>query len=219
MPPISLRLGKAGLGAAVLVGGAALSALGWTVSDRLEQDNDFCNACHLDGPDGGTPLHLEVRRGFDARPALSLAAAHAEAGVSDRHGSDAAFRCIDCHGGTSIPGRVRVKALAAKDAFWYVVGDFAEPDGMRWPLWDEDCRKCHAEYAGQSWDGFGPEPFHARSVHNVKLGIGCVECHFVHEAGGDPAAHFVDAAAVRVQCARCHDEFQEPVQQPEEESR
>jgi hypothetical protein len=192
-------------GAAAVLGAASLAAvLGWTVSDRLEQDNDFCNECHLDA---STPLHIELRREFDRRPAASLAAAHARAEVEGR--DDPAFRCIDCHGGTSWAGRVRVKALAAKDAFWYVVGHFEEPDGMRWPLWDEDCRKCHAGFAGQSWDGRGPEPFHARSVHNVKLGVDCVECHFVHGPGGNPDAHFLHAEPVRAQCARCHDEFQE----------
>lgn len=210
MPPLASSSARRRLAwAAWLAGAGALSGvLGWTVTDRLERDNDFCNACHLGGPDAGTPLHVDVRREFDARPALSLAAAHAAAEVEGR--DDAAFRCIDCHGGTSWVGRARVKALAAKDAFWYVVGRFEEPDGMRWPLWDEDCRKCHARFAGQAWDGLGPEPFHARSVHNVKLGVDCVACHGAHGPGGDPAAHFVHAVPVRAQCALCHDEFQDP---------
>lgn len=207
MPPFPLRFTERRLlWGVVLAGGAALSGvLGWAVSDRLEQDNDFCNACHLNAQ---TQLHVDVRREFDGRPALSLAAAHAAADVAGRN--DPAFRCIDCHGGASLRGRARVKALAAKDAFWYVAGRFEEPDGMRWPLWDEDCRKCHAEFAGQSWDGVGPEPFHARSVHNVKLGIDCVECHLSHGSGGNPDAHFVHAVPVRAQCVRCHDEFQNP---------
>ena len=68
------------------------------------------------------------------------------AAVAPPVAADAVFRCIDCHGGTSPLGRVRVKALAAKDAFWYIVGHFEEPDGMRWPLWDEDCLKCHTVF-------------------------------------------------------------------------
>lgn len=206
MPPFFTRVTGRRLlwGVAVAGGVVSSSVLGWTVSDRLEQDNDFCNECHLSAD---TPLHVDVRREFDGRPAVSLAAAHAAAEVAGRN--DPAFRCIDCHGGASLRGRARVKLLAAKDAFWYVMGRFEEPDAMRWPLWDEDCRKCHAEFAGQSWDGFGPEPFHARSVHNVKLGIGCVECHLAHGSGGDADAHFVHAAPVRAQCARCHDEFQD----------
>jgi nitrate/TMAO reductase-like tetraheme cytochrome c subunit len=185
---------------------AVVSApLGWVVTDRLERDNDFCNACHLE-PD--LQLHEAVRDAFDARPAIGLAGAHAVAGVQGR---DSGFRCIDCHGGTSFVGRVRVKALAAKDAFWYVVGHFEEPDGMRWPLWDEDCRKCHASFeeadaASGEWQ---TQRFHQVPLHNVDLGVDCVSCHLAHEADGNPAAHFIHAPSVRVQCARCHPEFVE----------
>ena len=177
---------------------------GWVVTDFLEQRNDFCNACHLEP---GLPLHVEVRRDFDAALPASLAGRHAHADVKSR--ADTAFRCIDCHGGVSFAGRLRVKALAAKDAFWYVTGRFAEPDGMRWPLWDEDCTQCHA-----SFDERDPEPwesprFHQLAVHNVELEVGCVACHLTHEPDGNPDAYFLHAAHVRRQCARCHSEFEE----------
>ena len=185
-------------GLVIAIGLALLSApIGWVVTDRLEQDNDFCNACHLE-PE--LPLHEQVRHDFDARPATSLAAAH---------GREDDFRCIDCHGGASWLGRARVKLLAGKDAFWYVVGHFEEPDGMRWPLWDEDCSKCH--------DRFEPQPeaeswraprFHELSVHNVELGVDCVRCHLVHDPGGTDEDHFIHTEPVREQCALCHPEFE-----------
>lgn len=192
------------LGIALVVALAAAPA-GFYASDRIEQDNDFCNECHLT-PD--VPLHRDIRGGFDATQPVSLAGVHGGAPVEARP-DDESFRCIDCHGGTSLVGRLRVKALAAKDAFWYAVGDFDEPDAMEWPLWDEDCRKCH--------DGFdftppetGESPrFHQLPVHDVELGVGCVECHQVHEAGGNPQAYFLAAESVRSQCARCHPEFQQ----------
>ncbi len=192
-------------GMLAVAAGIVLGPVGWLVSDRLEARNDFCNACHLPS---GVALHRELRDEFDARPAASLAALHAAAAVEGRE--DAAFRCIDCHQGSGAVGRVRVKALAAKDAFWYVVGRFEEPDGMRWPLWDADCRKCHPGFASEGdLDGPGPEAFHARPVHNRKLGVGCVECHLVHGPGGNPDAYFVHPEPVRAQCARCHSEFEE----------
>ncbi|MEM7410790.1 MAG: hypothetical protein AAF430_11190 [Myxococcota bacterium] len=182
---------------------ALLSApLGWVVTDHLEQDNDFCNACHVDAT---TPLHIDVRARFDGRPAADLASVHAATEVEGR--DDPAFRCIDCHGGVSFVGRARVKALAAKDTFWYVVGHFEEPKGMRWPLWDEDCRQCHARFdesPGAAWES---TRFHQVPLHNVDLGVDCVECHLVHEPGGNADAHFLHAEPVRAQCARCHEEF------------
>jgi nitrate/TMAO reductase-like tetraheme cytochrome c subunit len=184
---------------------AALSApVGWVVTDRLERDNDFCNACHLTPT---RPLHEAVRRDFDARPPASLAGLHGAARLDDRGGR--AFRCIDCHGGVSFVGRARVKLLAGLDAFWYVTGHFEEPEGMAWPLWDEDCRQCHARFDESPAESWQSPRFHQLPVHNVELGVDCVECHLVHEAGGAPEHDFLHASRVRTQCARCHSEFEE----------
>ena len=172
------------------------------LSDRLEQDNDFCNACHLTPT---KPLHEGIRQAFDARPAVNLASAHALAGNEKRE--DRSFRCIDCHGGASLVGRVRVKALAAKDAFWYVTGDFEEPTAMHSPLWNEDCTKCHAAFEPE--DAGGAQPFHAVPVHNTKFPVACVDCHSSHETGGNTQAYFLDAARLQPLCARCHSEFSE----------
>ena len=185
------------------VAAALLGPAGWMLSDRLEQSNDFCNACHLTPT---RPLHEEIRRAFDGRPAVNLASAHAVAGNDAR--SDGTFRCIDCHGGASVVGRVRVKALAAKDAFWYLTGDFEEPTAMHSPLWDADCTRCHARFERASTTG-GATPFHAIAVHNAGLSVRCVECHASHEAGGNPQAYFLDPARLRTECARCHSEFSE----------
>jgi nitrate/TMAO reductase-like tetraheme cytochrome c subunit len=181
-----------------------LSLASWTVTDRLEQRNDFCTSCHLEAD---VPLHIDIRRDFDAAPPRSLASLHGGSAVEGR--VDSAFRCIDCHGGKSWKGRARVKALAAKDAFWYAVGRFEEPDHMAWPLWEEDCRKCHAGFDTQRSEPWENQRFHELPLHNVDLGVACVECHRSHDSGGDPKAHFLRADWVRTQCTRCHMEFEE----------
>jgi nitrate/TMAO reductase-like tetraheme cytochrome c subunit len=178
---------------------------GWIATDHLERDDDFCNACHLEP---GVPLHIELRRDFDARPAASLAARHGAVHVEEGEGART-FRCIDCHGGTGPIGRARVKALAAADAFWYVLGRFDEPVEMRWPLWDEDCGKCHAVFDESRAEAWRRPRFHQLPLHNVALGVSCVECHLSHGPGGNPGAQFLHAARVRAQCARCHSEFEE----------
>jgi len=200
------RLARAVVGVAAL--GALSAPIGWVVTDRLERDNDFCNACHLPS---GVPLHRDVRRDFDARPAASLAALHDDAGSGEDASAHSAggFRCIDCHGGVGWAGRARVKALAAKDAFWYAVGHFEEPDGMRWPLWDEDCTQCHDAFDESPAPEWRSPRFHELAVHNADLGVACVECHLVHDPGGDADAHFLHASHVRTQCARCHPEFED----------
>jgi nitrate/TMAO reductase-like tetraheme cytochrome c subunit len=184
----------------VLVG---LSA-GWVASDALERNNDFCNACHLRGEGETVPLHRDIRRDFDGRPAVDLAALHAVALPDERPGYPS-MRCIDCHGGVGLVGRARVKWLAAKDAFWWVVGDFEEPRQMNHPLWDADCLQCHADVR-QGRVGQSDRDFHAIAVHNTDLEIACVDCHEAHERG--PADyHFLRAEVVRPECAKCHSEF------------
>jgi nitrate/TMAO reductase-like tetraheme cytochrome c subunit len=199
-------MGRPGLAILTLLGaslGAVLAAAGWVATDHLEQDDDFCNACHVST---GAALHAEIRRDYDARPAASLAGRHGAARVS--HREDGGFRCIDCHGGKSLAGRARVKALAARDALVYLSGRFQEPESMRWPLWDEDCSACHASFEVAGRDE-SSSAFHALPVHNADLGVACVECHTAHEAGGDPIAFFLRRAPVRAQCARCHSEFEQ----------
>lgn len=179
--------------------GLGLAPAGWLASDRLEQENAFCVSCHLRD---GSPLHRPKADDFTRRPAATLVAAHAEAGVADR--ADAGFRCIDCHGGTGLAGRARVKLLSARDAFWYVVGRFEEPDRMRWPLRDDDCRKCHARFDERA-PAPGVDPaFHELAVHNAELGVACVECHRAHDEGGLADHDFVHPQVVRARCAECH---------------
>jgi len=192
------------LAAAGLIGAPA----GWIATDQLERNNDFCNACHL-APH--RPLHNEIREVFDGRPPASLAAAHAAAGIRGR--DDPRFLCIDCHGGSGLLGRARVKALAGKDALFYVLGRFDEPKAMHFPLWDSDCAKCHARFdASERRDSndAGAPPFHSLPVHNSNLGVTCVECHRAHEVGATADAYFLNADHLRAQCARCHSEFAGP---------
>jgi hypothetical protein len=183
-----------------LVAAGVLSApVGWWVTDRLEADNDFCVSCHL-APD--EPLHREKRAALDRLPAATLAAAHGSAGWEDRP-----FRCIDCHGGTGLVGKARVKLLSAKDAFWYAVGRFDEPDQMHWPLRDADCTRCHMTFDEREPESGRNPLFHELSVHNAELGVDCVACHTSHDEGGLADHYQLHPDRVRAECAACHPEL------------
>jgi nitrate/TMAO reductase-like tetraheme cytochrome c subunit len=174
----------------------------WWTTDVLEADNDFCNSCHLPS---GTPLHKEIREGYDVRPPSSLAARHGGLVLPDRPDTPN-FRCIDCHGGVGPLGRARIKLLSAKDTFLYLTGRFEDPEKMSWPLWDADCRQCHENFR-EKGEGFDGEAFHDMPQHNVDLGVDCVECHAVHDAETDPDLWFLNTDAVIARCAQCHIEY------------
>jgi|GEM_PF-292834 len=197
---MNFRIRRRWLGIAGVAGIVAFP-VGWVVSDRLEQNNDFCTSCHLEP---GVPLHAELRRAFDASPVTNLASVHAGA-KAPGHAGD--FRCIDCHGGASWTGRIRVKALAAKDAFWYALGRFEEPHEMAWPLWDEDCKKCHSSFDAPPSEDWETPRFHELPVHNVDLGTDCVVCHRSHATGGNPDGFFLDPRYVEPECGRCHQRY------------
>lgn len=191
----------------LFVGALVAAPTGWFVTDHLEQDNDFCISCHVTSD---KPLHVENHSDFHGIERVSLAFAHAQAG--NEAAQDGAFRCIDCHGGVGLVGRARVKVLSAKDAFWYVVGRFEEPDGMHWPLGNDDCTQCHDSFPKKTRESWESPGFHELDVHNHNLGVDCVACHGSHDRGGLPDTHFLNPKGVRAQCALCHAEYEEDTQ-------
>jgi hypothetical protein len=171
---------------------AAAVPIGWWVSDRVESNDRTCVACHLE-PD--VPLHA---RKFDefTRPAppVSLAAAH-------RAAQDG-FRCADCHSGTGLLGRARVKLVSLADALRWLSGRFREPERMRHPLADADCAKCHAILTPARDDAF-----HAIDSHAAAFPRACVECHLAHPATRAADLDFLSREAVLPICRDCHEEL------------
>jgi len=175
-----------------LAAAVVLTPLGWVVSDRFESQNSFCTSCHLDAH---TPLHAELRRNFESKPAVNLASAH--------FAHDQGFRCIDCHRGASFPNRVRVKLLAMRDTAVYLLGRFEEPRRMEHPLWNEDCTQCHLKYEPER-----DADFHAIEVHNLpNFQLNCVQCHEAHPTGRSAELAFLAREPLLEQCRNCHEEF------------
>ena len=172
---------------------ALLSGLaGWVVTDRLEANNEFCVACHLETD---TLLHETKMDEFLAQPAVNLAALHAA--------SEDGFLCIDCHGGASFVNKALVKTVAARDLLMYVIGRFGEPDSMEHPLWDEDCSRCHA-----SFEALRPDDYHAIELHNLPgFEFRCVSCHLAHATGGSVDFGFLEQSHVLSVCRNCHEEY------------
>ncbi len=132
---------------------------------------------------------------FLSAKASSLVAAH--------HEAKPGFRCIDCHGGASFANKLRVKTVAARDAFFYLLGRFEEPKDMDHPLWNEDCVKCHAAYSPARDDAF-----HAIDVHNLPdFEYDCVQCHLSHPTGRNASLDYLEREPLVAVCRSCHEEF------------
>ena len=154
------------------------------VTDRLEEDNRFCIACHL---------HERTLENFltDTPTLVALAGAHHQGEV----------KCIDCHIGATLTDKLIVKAIAGWDTLKYFSGRFKEPDHLRFPLGDRMCLKCHTD-GGQSQTRAGA--FH-NEVNHRGMPFECVMCHQSHPRR-DPATLFLEQTIVRPVCQECHTE-------------
>ena len=151
----------------------------------IESRDPFCVSCHLHEGE------------FDRFHDRALPVAPDLAGYHGRH--DEGFTCITCHVGEGLNGRARVLFFAAMDVARYTGGNFAhELDGMKHPLTDASCTKCHAQ---PKVGGFHASPKH------VGYTSGCLGCHAAH-AKRDEAFGFVDymhwPRATAEPCLACH---------------
>lgn len=178
-----------------------------------ERDDRFCVACHL---------HEAKFTRFTAAVPVDLAGAHRRA--------DPAVECIGCHGGADLPMRLRVWSVAGFDTLRFLTGAYGEPNHMRLPLRDAECRRCHTpvvkpspaavapaatakpEQTAESllYGGMPPPEtstgmitFHRIRDHET-MSVTCVRCHATHVTGGDRAQRFIANPAVEPVCRECH---------------
>lgn len=179
-------------------------AAGAAITDRLEQNDRFCIACHR--PE--KPLHEEVYKAFHSvgGKVITLAGAHKARGatnlprrspwIGEVYGP---VKCIDCHIGADRKDYLIIKAMAAWDTAKWVFGTYKDPETLRYPLGDRTCLKCHPD-GGQNLKvekAFHNAPYH-RDPRN-----GCSDCHRSHlEAPAE--TRFLQAAIVKPLCDQCH---------------
>ena len=165
---------------------------------QTEQNNYFCVSCHL---------HDEKLARFLGQPSpMDLAGAH--------HVSRQAVRCIDCHGGADPVMRVRVRAVAGVDTLRFLVGRYEEPQRMRLPLRDAECRQCHdpiirmTPEQEEAQEGRG-DSYHAITEHRT-VRVVCVACHTSHMRA-EKRLQFIDRRVVLPICRKCHERMGEEV--------
>lgn len=175
----------AGIGATV---GLALAGGGTIYAAHLENRDTFCASCHTE------PESAYVQRAR-ASAATDLATRHRLEGV----------RCIDCHSGRGLTGRLDGMTTGAGDLLHYELGNYHDPAITTDPLDDSYCLKCHADVATARTfenhfhlllgDWQQRDPRHAGT---------CIECHQSHVLGGLAEAGFLQQQPTVAVCNRCH---------------
>jgi len=191
----ALWIPLAALAAALLL---ALGGLAGVM--RLEETDTFCGSCHTQ------PETTYLRRMEEAR----VSAAPVDSASSHQARRDASIptRCIDCHAGPGLFGRVMATFEGAGNALRYATGTLSQPAKLHGWLPDANCLKCHtAAVEDKEFEG-KDNHFHyflARwRVASPAIASPCTECHLGHNDTVDPARQFLAVQKMQLICDRCH---------------
>lgn len=165
----------------VLTGG------GFVVAKTLEERDSFCASCHSE------PEATYYQRSLAAQPS-DLASFH--------HGKST--RCIDCHAGPGLSGRVAAMRLGAGDLLAFALHTAVQPAPLTQPIGDSNCLKCHADVAATRNMNRHFHAFLSQWQARDPNAATCVDCHQTHISNGDPQLEFLNRQHTEQTCERCH---------------
>ncbi len=208
-PPASrqkrLRLIPALLIAAIVV--LFLGAGGFVFAATQESNDPFCASCHTQ------PESTFVQR--TTSTPVDLASFHATQQT----------RCIDCHSGQGVFGRMQAELMGARNAVKWYTGTAVQPAVANTPVSNDNCLKCHQTIMNRGfiaketitvpgassgegrreagrpnhWHEFLPR-WQAADANAAT----CVTCHSGHMTTGDAQTGFMANQTVQAQCNACH---------------
>lgn len=170
-------------------GMVVLATSGYAISTHMENDDSFCASCHTE------PESTFYDRSIAGSP-TDLASFHAT--------TDPATRCIDCHSGKGVPGRIHALSIGAGDLIAWKTGTATQPAPLTHPIGDTNCLKCHQDVPRtrdfnrhfhaflSRWQAIDPEA------------ATCVDCHEAHTTDGDASLIFLNETRTRQVCQDCH---------------
>ena len=188
-----------------------LTVSGFTYAANQEEHDAFCASCHTE------PESTYVQRSTTAPP-VDLASFH----------TTEETRCIDCHSGAGLPGRMQAELLGARNAALWYAHAAVQPAKVTQPIGDANCLKCHQEVTqegytpehsvtlgrggrGEGGEGeggeAGPNHWHeqlARWQATAANAATCVSCHPGHSTAGTAQTGFQDPQATEAVCEGCH---------------
>lgn len=154
---------------------------------QLEDHDNFCASCHTN------PESEYVDRAH-AGTAVDLASFHTSEGV----------RCIDCHSGKGVNGRIQAMTLGGHDLLKFVSGQFPQPAPLTRSIDDISCTKCHSNIS-QKRDFNNHFHFFLPQWQQLKDDAAtCVDCHSSHAIDGMVQNAFLNEQHTVSICQECH---------------
>jgi nitrate/TMAO reductase-like tetraheme cytochrome c subunit len=199
------------LGAAVL--GLLLAGGGFAFAASQESHDPFCASCHTQ------PESTFFERSQAAQP-VDLASYH----------TTQETRCIDCHSGEGVTGRVQAELMGAHNALAWYTGTAVQPAVLTTPISDANCLKCHQDVTSRGYqpkaqiaiqgigggrEGFrggreeegGNNHWHEQlakwQATSANAGT-CTSCHSGHVTDGTAQNGFMNNQTVQATCDACH---------------
>ena len=196
---------------AVAVVGLLLAGGGFAFAASQETHDPFCASCH-------TQPELTFFERSQAAQAVDLASYH----------TSQETKCIDCHSGPGVTGRVQAELLGARNALAWYTGTAVQPAVLTSPISDANCLKCHQDITSR---GYQPKAQIAvQGIRGGREGEGggnhwhellarwqgisstagtCTSCHSGHATGGTAQTGFMNNQDVQATCNACHQVLRE----------
>lgn len=188
------------------VAGVLLATGGFTFAASQETHDPFCASCHTQ------PETSFVERSTAAE-AVDLASYH----------TTQEARCIDCHSGPGVTGRMQAELLGARNAAAWYTHTAVQPAPLTFAIDDSNCLKCHREVTQRGYspkqsvsilglgrrggDEAGGNHWHelmaSWQAYTADAGS-CVSCHSGHLTDGTAETGYENAQTTRDVCEACH---------------
>jgi predicted CXXCH cytochrome family protein len=154
---------------------------------HLEENDGFCASCH------SQPETTFFQR-TQTTDAVDLASSHYTHQV----------KCIDCHSGPGVTGRLGAMRVGAGDLIAFATHTDTQPAPLTVPIDDANCLKCHPDVANTRDFNRHFHAFLSRWQAIDKTAATCVDCHSAHSTDGSASLGFLQQARTERVCQRCH---------------
>jgi nitrate/TMAO reductase-like tetraheme cytochrome c subunit len=172
---------------AVVALGLLFTAGGFTFAATQESHDSFCASCHTQ------PESTFYQRSQGSSP-VDLASVH----------TTYKTRCIDCHSGSGVIGRMGAEMLGARNAVLFYTGTASQPAKLTQPIGDDNCLKCHQIVTAGRGRNNHFHAFLARWQAADPQAGGCVSCHGGHSTDSSADSQFTSEAQIQPVCDACH---------------